>query len=174
MKIKKNKIYEEGASPINKLAVRMFWHGEKYEPPESLNCFKTQPRLYQLPSDQQNNVTLVNHLRTMTGKRFGRLVVLGKHQPNKDKNYLEAVKEARFHNFLTKPPRKTASDILDFEEKYKKRDHNGNGHGHAKWVCRCDCGNYCLQYTKSLKNGRGNLCPECEHLEHIKWRNEND
>jgi hypothetical protein len=165
MKIKKNKIYEEGASPINKLAVRMLWRGEKYEPPHKfLNCFKTQPSLYQLPSDQGSNVTLVNHLRTMTGKRFGRLVVLGKHQP--DKNYLAVVKNAKLHNFLTKPPKKTASDILAFEERYKKRQHKS----HAKWVCRCDCGNYCLQYTRSLKNGRGNLCSECEHLEYMKGK----
>ena len=165
MKIKKNKIYEEGASPINKLAVRMLWRGEKYEPPRLRNCFKTQPALYQLPSDQRSNVTLVNHLRTMTGKRFGRLVVLGKHQPNKDKIYLEAVKEARFHKFLTKPPRKTASDILAFEERYKKRQHNS---GHAKWVCRCDCGNYSLQYTRTLVNDLQKLCEECHHLERLK------
>lgn len=48
------------------------------------------------------------------------------------------------------------------------RQSNPKGKKPAKWVCRCDCGNYAHQRGKALNNGARDRCDQCDAWEQVK------
>lgn len=44
----------------------------------------------------------------------------------------------------------------------------GKGPNGAKYVVRCDCGNWCHRKMKGLRTPRNQMCPVCNYAEEVK------
>ena len=96
----------------------------------------------------------------LTGRRFGRLVVIGPAADDADKLISSAKPVSGDDNFAVPVGGVGFTEVVDDADKVddtKSRKTGKKGHG-TKWLCQCDCGNTIVAYAHHLKQGRVISC----------------
>ena len=91
---------------------------------------------------------------------------------NSDKENSELISNLLF--YIKPLPNKRIKNVIG--EKYYELTvvgYIGNYNKSAKWLCRCDCGNYILAISPELKNGHIKSCG-CRNLRVLLERNKNN
>lgn len=131
----------------------------------------------------------MSRLNDLTGKRFGRLVVLEKAESRNGKTYwkcrCDCGNEKEIYGFALTSGHTNSCGCLKSETTSKKnRDsvedltgkkfgrltvikRNGYANGKRKlptWLCQCDCGETTIRTGKSLKDSFNSGCDKCKYL----------